>query len=609
MGQVTSTQHAQAGGHGGSVLTNAQISDNIERLFQSHNTTRLDSVQIRRSTKAMSTSPVEVDTIINGMKGGNTSRVSAIPKRQRYGTVPKAKSAHIGGAANNNQLDSEDLRYVRNMVYQKNMKGGVGSPQKDEADPIVDSSHLFSKQQVPSSSGLGSATSDSSRDILMSQTSDDDPEHHDEHELGHEHDDEHLEMSQTSDVDPDELVSDKEHEDVSQGKPMVSSLDAIKSRLSKLPVEGVTAQSSPGQSVKPKTPLQKADDVVPVLQSAIVSGSPVKSSPSNLADASSKTSPAKGSPSVYGESNLAQGEVQLAKPEDLSMESNLVGGNKSSIDKEIQLIRKMINNTVKQRGGNGDKSDNTDTRVLEDILSEDGLADIRAGLAKHGVLAQQKGGNFDADLKSFRDTILSNQAEVFSATSPDPSNYIAALRGGAKNGAKDDESTNKKKDTKKAKTDDDEEEDELEDEEDDDDEDDDEDADDDEEEDEGDDEEGARDTTSQDGGNQDDDDDEDNSSSSGSGSSSTSSKSSSSTSESDVSDGTITIMHQSINRAMDRKKNTSKYLKDNNYTITSNSDRDYKINNKLVYSSQTSDAHNSVGSEYLSNMRNRDRLA
>ena len=50
---------------------------------------------------------------------------------------------------------------------------------------------------------------------------------------------------------------------------------------------------------------------------------------------------------------------------------------------------------------------------------------------------------------------------------------------------------------------------------------------------------------------------------------------------------------------MDRKNNNSKYLKNHNYAITSNSDRDYKINNKLVYSSQSSDAYNSVGSEYL----------
>src|SRR5438094_701047 len=93
MGQTTSAQqvqtdHTQFGGYGNhsdyknSILTNAQLSDNIENLFRSQNSMGSDSIQIKNSNRMMSTSAVDVDTIINGMKGGNNSRISVVPKRQ-----------------------------------------------------------------------------------------------------------------------------------------------------------------------------------------------------------------------------------------------------------------------------------------------------------------------------------------------------------------------------------------------------------------------------------------------------------------------------------------------------------------------------------------------
>jgi len=68
---------------------------------------------------------------------------------------------------------------------------------------------------------------------------------------------------------------------------------------------------------------------------------------------------------------------------------------------------------------------------------------------------------------------------------------------------------------------------------------------------------------------------------SGDDDSTSSSCSSSSSSEEDT--VPIAFIHKSMNKTADRRKNNSKYLKDNNYKVTSNSDRDNKINNKLVF--------------------------
>jgi len=99
---------------------------------------------------------------------------------------------------------------------------------------------------------------------------------------------------------------------------------------------------------------------------------------------------------------------------------------------------------------------------------------------------------------------------------------------------------------------------------------------------------------------------EDGSDSSSSDDDSDDSKSSSSSdSSSDITDSAVAVLHNSIEKTADRRNNRSKYLKDNGYKVTSNSERDYKIKNKLNYSSE---AHNSVGgSDYLNSMRNRDR--
>ena len=630
MGQSTSTQQIQTAGHGNGALTNAQISDNIAKLFQSENMSRHNSVQINRSSKAMSTSAVEVDTIINKMKGGNNSRVAIVPKRQRYTNVPKTKSTHVGGVKKNNHFDSDDLKYVRNMVYrQNNMRGGEDNPLEpapifsqpsqsdippnafsdtspiapsdtvplpDDATPetdvnaFSDTSPIAPSEIVPLSDDATRALESVTSNTDVNAFSDTSPIAPSEPDVNA--------FSDTSPIAPSEPDANA----FSDTSPIANAEDGnvvIENNTSDLPVKTSPVKTSPVKTSPVKTsPVKTSPDKTSPDKVSPVKTSPVKTSPDKTSpDKTSpdKVSPVKTSPVKTSPDKVSSVKTSPDKETNNALvlgndylpsgtQGNLAGGSKNSIDKEIRLIRKMINNTVKQRGGNG-TNNNQDT----DLLSEDGLADIRAGLAKHGVISQQNGGNFDADLKSFRDNILSNPAEVFSATSPDPSNHITALRGGK---------SKVKKDQRGGDDDKDEEEEDDEDEDDDDEGDEDEDDEGDEDEDEK--EEGTLNTSSQDGGNNLDD---------SSSSSSSSESNSSSSSESDVSDGQITIMHQSINRAMDKKKNTSKYLKDNNYTITSNSDNDYKINNKLIYSSQTSDVHNSVGSEYLSNMRNRDRLS
>jgi hypothetical protein len=54
-----------------------------------------------------------------------------------------------------------------------------------------------------------------------------------------------------------------------------------------------------------------------------------------------------------------------------------------------------------------------------------------------------------------------------------------------------------------------------------------------------------------------------------------------------------------------RRNNMSKYM--NDYVITSNSDTNYKVQTRPFYSSQSSDFLSSHGSEYLNNLRYRDR--
>jgi hypothetical protein len=555
MGQVNSTQQSESGG-----LTNAQLSDNIVNMFKSHNTAKLDTVGFARSVASLKdTSHVEVDTIVDNLKGGNKSMVSAIPNRRRY-----KYDTDVPTNNEDNALVSDDINFVRDMIYNRNKHLGGENKDAPTYDDYAEDGEVTNTN--PS--------------IFLPTVNE------------HEHNNQSLSSPS------DRLVKDNDANGFSATSPQLLT-DNNNSQFS------ATSIDDP----EPET--------------------------------------------MYLPS------PQLQSP---TLESNLVGGvsNKNTIDGEIQMIRNYLDNTARQHGGDDTLNATNSIRTIAhnpnpttgpvapipgpvvpgpvvpgpvvpgpvvpiapvvpvpgpvapvapvvpvpgpvapvatqpdsmpnkqvDVLSEDGLAEIRKSLTKYGALQQNQsiphmGGSttnhqFDTDLKSFRDTILSQDNQPmndgYSATSPDPKNYLNMLKGGAK-----DEKDEKEEEDEEEEDDEDEEEEDEEDDE-------------------------------QMGGKNSEDDSSSDSSESGSESESGSgSGSSSSSSDSEINDADIVFIQKNIDRTMDRRNNNSKYLMNNNYRITSNSDRDYRINNKFNYSSQTSDVHSSsVGSEYLNGMRNRDR--
>jgi hypothetical protein len=619
MGQSYSSQlNQQNTKYSGNVnKTNAQMTDDIERLFKSQNTTRLDTVEIERSNKAMSTSTVEVDTIINGIKGGNNSRVSVVPSRQRY-KDDNAKTYHAGGSCSNNNdnekdndnenknmLDSEDIRYVRNIVYQNQMRGGIN-------DNGENNYHIFNKTG-------GTNENTFSRESDAENTTDNveiinSEKNKEESNRATETNQNEMKNAVTS-------VNEPQKEENKILDVVANPLELEPKVDNTIPVNNLDTNMEPKNEM-PEVSLERNEVQVQV--------------PKEITTRDEKLEPNKGTEEQSQNQNQnenREGEQNKGMEDSVAGLGGNLGGaartNENSIDKEIKMIRKFIDNTVKHRGGDGTENNsqlnattlNHDKNGEFDVLSEDGLAEIRASLAKHGAIPQselqankQKGGQFDEDLKIFRDNILNQNDQptndIYSVTSPDPVNYLEMLKGGAKKETDEKEENENKKTNKKLKN-----KNKNEDDDDDDDDDDDEDEDDDEEDD---DEEEEDDED-------DDDDDEGEEEAAGDleggrknnkksqrekNSSSTSSTTSCSSSDSSSdSDEPVNVTQEAINKNMDKRNNKSRYLKNNNYKVTSNSDRDYKINNKLVYSSQTSDAYNSVGSEYLNNMRNRDRMA
>lgn len=495
MGQAPSCN--QVGGNI-DTLTNAQIRDNIENLFRSPNT---NTVKIENTDNGYATSVVEVDTIAP-LKGGNKSRVSVMPKRQRFKTVP----IKMRGGTHEN-LDEDDLKALKKVLYHN-------------AEPEQSDTELKSETVQPAEQTyVDSATSELRSD--------------------------------------EELVAD-------ENEPQPPHPQIADDLLKQVPEQ---ASEQAPEKVSEQVPEQVPEPVVETVQ-----------------------------PEIF--------------------QSNLVGGTQSeySIDKEISMIRSFISNTIKQRGGEPTVVDDDN-----DILSEEGLATIRESLAKNGV---QIGGNVDEELKIFKDNILNSaQAFALSATSSEQSSLLTNLKGGLsksaqalalsatsseqpnllvnfKGGAKPAEKKNKKEDDDDNEDEDDEETEENEDEnEDENDEDEEEDEDDYDEEDGMSGGDHSKDSSSS-----------SDSDSSKSDSSSSSNSSSSSSSDSSVTNSAVAVMHNAINKNMDRKNNKSKYLQENGYKVTTNSDRDYKINNRPMYSSQSSDVYSNIGgSDYLNSMRNRDR--
>lgn len=468
----------------------------------------LDSVKIERDHRqVMDTSSVDVSTIVPGMRGGgNRSRISVVPKRQRYSVTKKPKQMYGGGRED--QLASEDVRYVRNMIYQR-QHGGT-----DQSNPPTGPVQMapVAPMEVPSP---GNDTFSPTSPAVFTD----------------------------EDVNATSSLID--------GNPMVNAMDNPTVNSAPIAPHPYGGEShTVDLDAEPIAPVAPQPTVAPVASQPTVVSHPL--------------------PAPAGQS----------------------GGH--SIQNEITTIRRLIDNTMKQRGGDG-PSESADggppapvapvppdaptpsgeTNNL-DILSEEGLAAIRKNLSNYGFTGQQ-GGMMDNDLEIFKNTILSQDGqrinEVFSATSSDPVNYAQLMKGGDDNGDADgDEFPDS----------DGEEDGEEEDEE--------------EEEDDG-----------QDGGVRRFITTEDDSSSSESASSDSDSDGDDSDSSTEITDSAIIVMHNSIDKAMDRRRNNSKYLK-SNYTITSNSERNYKVDNKPMYSSQSSEYQSNHGSEYLNNLRNRDRL-
>jgi hypothetical protein len=611
MGQANSAQqNTVKSNHQNSVLTNAQISQNINKLFRSQDTTMLESTRIHRTNTAVNTSSVEVDTILNGMKGGNNSLVSIVPKRQRFKNSVKPVQNKPGKTL----FDSPDLQYVRDAVYGKH-HGGNGNDANNDAG-FSDTSAFT--DQVNNDAGF----SDTSPYI-------------DQPDNGAEFSDTSAFTDQvggagfsdtsafTDQVNNDAGFSDTSpYIDQPDNGAEFSDTSAFTDQVGGAGFSDTSAMDSQKNNVDPATiysptsATATAPDNEPTIYSPTSAMAPDNND--SVLDGRDNGVPAN-IPGAAGSS----GSTYWTPGQD--------GGNRNrntgTIEQEINIIRKFIDNTAKQRGGSeaGANTNNNIDKIVPlaekskntaDILSDDGLDEIRQGLAKHGIVAQ-KGGNLDADLMTFKNKILNQDPvqtnDVFSVTSPDPINYQPIMKGGDPDKSKAKKSENQKKGSQnnpdKDQDDDLDEDAEEEEEEDDLDEDEDDDDDDD------DDPDDENDTESQDGG-QNDHKEKDkkknkekrNKSSSESSSSKTSTSTSSSSSDSDLNTGSIAVMHGAINRAMDRKKNNSKYLT-HNYTVTSNSDRDYKIDNRPIYSSQSSDIHNSIGgSDYLNNLRNRDRF-
>jgi hypothetical protein len=562
MGQGQSTSDNNTNCERQKTLSDAQIRSNIENLFKAPQTdNNNDTVKIvRTETNKYDTSPVVVDTIVDNQRGGNSSRLTVMPLRKRYKDDQKSSTSNLSNVSNTqnkNNQSGDNLDFIGNVVY-NNQNGGSNNTLKN---------NIFSAKQ----SSLTKSNSNT--------------------------------FSPTS----AELIG--------------GAAEAFSPTSAEQPNENIGADIFSPTSIDPSN-----DDI------------------NNNNDAFSPTSV-----DMHGGNILS--------------DANRLTENPNSIDGEIQAIRKFINKTKQQGGNQNNQQFNTQLNNQQfnnqqfnnqqsinqpqitsgqqlntqpflqsntmsngvgkpriELLSEEGLADIRDSLTRSGVKLQNggngknKGNMLDDELKSFRDNIL-EAANVSSATSPDPSSSLKKMKGGASaKSEKTDKSTKEKEDEN---DDDDDDDDNDEDEDEDEDENDDEDEDEDEEDEEENEEDGLAinsgaknksktEKTPQERRNDlnkeknDSESDSSSDDSNGSGSSDNSSSE-----EEEINDDGFAIMQNSIEKSKDRRENNSKYLKNNGYKITSNSDRDYKIKNNTIYSS---DVHTAVGgSDYLNTMRNRDR--
>jgi hypothetical protein len=618
MGQGNSTRSSDnqtaLNNHRSNALTNSQISHNINNLFKSSHTTKIDSaINMERSARQMSTSQVEVDTIIEMKGGGNYSKVSILPKRRRYKADYK-DSNFLAANRQATQLESEDISYLRNIIYQ-GQSGGNGEDLKN----IFATGDNNDTETDLAATPVGLTEADNNNRSIFSNNGVDnngmDNNGMDNNGMDNNGmDNNSMNNNMNNDNDHFSATSNGNmYSATSRGTATTADSTNMTQRdedfdnMFVVPPQSSQMQTNNGEI----TPNTQLPSIVP--QPPTVSQQITPQTPPTL-------------PIIVQQSSDQQSSDQQQKDLLALLGDNQSGGN--TIEHDINEIRSVINSAAKQRGGV------PTTLNTHDVSSDDGLKEIRANLAKHGVplndsmtantsvtassllntravqsppttqgAAQStpitqggsnipsgsiRGGNIDDALLDFKNNILNNKnnspGNIYSITTPNPINLANSMKGGK---GKDKDAVEEDEGDEDEDDDEDEEDDEGEDEEDEDEEEDD-----------------NTEETGQNGGNAFVTHGDDSSSSSSSNSNSSSSSTSSSDSTSEFSSTGINAMHEAINKSADRKKNISKYLQ-NNYTVTSNSERDYKMNSRPIYSSQSSDPH--IGSEYLNSLRNRDR--
>lgn len=482
-------------------LTNEQIAYNVNKMFTMSNTIDTVHMGTKYDAPPSATSSINIDTLVDEMKGGNTSRVSVFPKRCRYNI--NLNESLVGGdnangaLENNIEPNQKTVEFVRNMIN-NNSSVNESASINNSAGVVLNNNTavettLNQTPRNPVLQTIGEAPGDLAEGVVDTAV---------------------------------DFVKDVGKTAIDVGTGLVQT------------VKDVTTSKDETANTK---------EIVKEAPKDAVSGL-VKTGESTVKNV------------VKTVSDLATNIVDTVKNVVTPTANDDAQSGGHSLQNNINAIRNILNNSIsKQDGG-----------LNEQLISDDDLKNIKANLSKHGIV-DQSGGSMDNELEQYKNSLLNNNTlqNMYSATSSDPVNFDKTIQtGGAHDDDDDDDDVddddndarnvvkNKKKSNNNdrnvvktnKKKDDDEEDDEDEDDDDEDDEDD--------------------DTTTDDDLNEEE--------------------------------------HGKLDKLMDKKNNKYKFL--NNYKVTSNSERDYKIDGKPLYSSQSSEFQSSHGSEYLNNLRNRDRL-
>ena len=621
MGQTFSTEYQTGSGHFDKKLTNTQIIHNIESMFRSPNSTKIDSVSIQRTDHAMTTSAVAVDTIIK-QHGGNGSNLSVIPKRQRFKSSPRANTNSIqdyaprleGGSTVQTTKKTKDQQMDKTKEYKKNHpQGQIFSQISTPVKPII---NLTNKHSATLTGGFGLDSEDIRfvRNVIY------------QNGRGTEKDDLHHEIINSA---PANKIFGGRTPNVSSLAPANQVFSATSADLPTLSggvslssadqVFSATSASASPASANQVFSATSAD--LPTLSGGVslssadqvFSATSASASPASANQVFSATSA--DLPTLSGGVSLSSAD-QVFSATSASASSASAGRVFSATSADLPTLSggaTLAPANSEPTLGKGTVSDSV--TLLRNFINKHPPIKSNTSDGKNDMTTHkpsQSGGccgvDGTNDLKNFKDSLITHSHSMYSATSPDPSLVLNNMKGGAPKKKKNDEENDKEDDKE------DDEENDKEDDKEDDEEDDEEEEDEDEEEDA--DQDGGSSEVNHDKG----DTDSSKQKSSSSSDSDSDSRSSDSSSSSDSpsssrgvnsasSGGATKFTQDVINKTMNRKLNKSKYLKNNGYKLTSNSERDYRITKNVIYSTPTSEMRSSVGgSDYLNSMRNRDRF-